>query len=163
MSDALATRIVNMNTGLDQFQDIQEEISNLYNTVEVISLESEKTNNSIVAFKDDISAVLERLQSDLSLKYEESLTEQIDSYNNLQDRFSTINSRMLSLENAFEEASEADLIFFTEMKRLENFVNQIDALILLEKEKYLNQIRLSQQVMENEENNLNNDPMSFER
>ena len=163
MSDALATRIVNMNTGLDQFQDIQEEISNLYNTVEVISLESEKTNNSIVAFKDEISAVLERLQSDLSLKYEESLTEQIDSYNNLQDRFSTINSRMLSLENAFEEASEADLIFFTEMKRLENFVNQIDALILLEKEKYLDQIRLSQQVMENEENNLNNDPMSFER
>ena len=163
MSDALATRIVNMNTGLDQFQDIQEEISNLYNTVEVISFESEKTNNSIVAFKDEISAVLERLQSDLSLKYEESLTEQIDSYNNLQDRFSTINSRMLSLENAFEEASEADLIFFTEMKRLENFVNQIDALILLEKEKYLDQIRLSQQVMENEENNLNNDPMSFER
>lgn len=163
MSDALATRIVNMNTGLDQFQDIQEEISNLYNTVEVISLESEKTNNSIVAFKDEISAVLERLQSDLSLKYEESLTEQIDSYNNLQDRFSTINSRMLSLENAFEEASEADLIFFTEMKRLENFVNQIDALILLEKEKYLDQIRLSQQVMENEEDNLNNDPMSFER
>jgi hypothetical protein len=49
------------------------------------------------------------------------------------------------------------------MKRLENFVNQIDALILLEKEKYLDQIRLSQQVMENEENNLNNDPMSFER
>jgi hypothetical protein len=163
MSDALATRIVNMNTGLDQFEDVQEEISNLYNTVEMISLESEKTNNSIVAFKDEIAAVLERLQNDLSLKYEESITEQIDSYNNLQDRFSTINSRMLSLENAFEETSEADLAFFAEMKRLENFVNQIDALILLEKEKYLDQIRLSQQIMENEEDNFNNDPMSFER
>ncbi len=163
MSDALATRIVNMNTGLDQFEDVQEEISNLYNTVEMISLESEKTNNSIVAFKDEIAAVLERLQNDLSLKYEESITEQIDSYNNLQDRFSTINSRMLSLENAFEETSEADLAFFAEMKRLENFVNQIDALILLEKEKYLDQIRLSQQIMENDEDNFNNDPMSFER
>ncbi len=152
-----------MNTGLDQFEDVQEEISNLYNTVEMISLESEKTNNSIVAFKDEIAAVLERLQNDLSLKYEESITEQIDSYNNLQDRFSTINSRMLSLENAFEETSEGDLAFFAEMKKLENFVNQIDALILLEKEKYLDQIRLSQQIMENEEDNFNNDPMSFER
>jgi len=163
MSDALATRIVNMNTGLDQFQNVQEEISNLYNIVEMISLESEKTNDSIVAFKDEIATVFPRLQNDLSTKYEESITEQIDSYNNLQDRFSTINSRMLSLENAFEETSEADLAFFAEMKRLENFVNQIDALILLEKEKYLDQIRLSQEIIESEEGNLNNDPRSFAR
>jgi hypothetical protein len=163
MSDALATRIVNMNTGLDQFQNVQEEISNLYNIVEMISLESEKTNDSIVAFKDEIATVFQRLQNDLSTKYEESITEQIDSYNNLQDRFSTINSRMLSLENAFEETSEADLAFFAEMKRLENYVNQIDALILLEKEKYLDQIRLSQEIIESEEGNLNNDPMSFAR
>jgi hypothetical protein len=163
MSDALATRIVNMNPGLDQFQNVQEEISNLYNIVEMISLESEKTNDSIVAFKDEIATVFQRLQNDLSTKYEESITEQIDSYNNLQDRFSTINSRMLSLENAFEETSEADLAFFAEMKRLENFVNQIDALILLEKEKYLDQIRLSQEIIESEEGNLNNDPMSFAR
>jgi hypothetical protein len=163
MSDALATRIVNMNTGLDQFQNVQEEISNLYNIVEMISLESEKTNDSIVAFKDEIATVFQRLQNDLSTKYEESITEQIDSYNNLQDRFSTINSRMLSLENAFEETSEADLAFFAEMKRLENFVNQIDALILLEKEKYLDQIRLSQEIIESEEGNLNNDPKSFAR
>jgi uncharacterized protein (DUF342 family) len=129
----------------------------------MISLESEKTNDSIVAFKDEIATVFQRLQNDLSTKYEESITEQIDSYNNLQDRFSTINSRMLSLENAFEETSEADLAFFAEMKRLENYVNQIDALILLEKEKYLDQIRLSQEIKESEEGNLNNDPMSFAR
>ena len=73
-----------------------------------------------------------------------------EDYSLLEDRFSGVSSRILSLVNRIENNATVSESLVSKIESLENIENQIEAFLILEKEKYFDEI-IKLQV--NEENN----------
>lgn len=142
---ALANRITTMNSGLDEFEQVGLEISNLYSTIDQLAMDVEKNIKEIENFRDEIKNNLQESVDDTSDEYLRQSANLRDNFSRLEDRFSGVSSRILNLESIVESNSLDNEKFYRELEGIESLKNQVDALLTLEKEKYYEQLQRLQE------------------
>ncbi len=142
---ALANRITTMNSGLDEFEQVGLEISNLYSTIDQLAMDVEKNITEIENFRDEIKNNLQESVDDTSDEYLRQSANLRDNFSRLEDRFSGVSSRILNLESIVESNSLDNERFYRELEGIESLKNQVDALLTLEKEKYYEQLQRLQE------------------
>jgi len=142
---ALANRITTMNSGLDEFEQVGLEISNLYSTIDQLAMDVEKNITEIENFRDEIKNNLQESVDDTSDEYLRQSANLRDNFSRLEDRFSGVSSRILNLESIVESNSLDNERFYRELDGIESLKNQVDALLTLEKEKYYEQLQRLQE------------------
>lgn len=142
---ALANRITTMNSGLDEFEQVRLEISNLYSTIDQLAMDVEKNITEIENFRDEIKNNLQESVDDTSDEYLRQSANLRDNFSRLEDRFSGVSSRILNLESIVESNSLDNERFYRELEGIESLKNQVDALLTLEKEKYYEQLQRLQE------------------
>jgi hypothetical protein len=142
---ALANRITTMNSGLDEFEQVGLEISNLYSTIDQLAMDVEKNITEIENFRDEIKNNLQESVDDTSDEYLRQSANLRDNFSRLEDRFSGVSSRILNLESIVESNSLDNERFYRELEGIESLKNQVDALLTLEKEKYFEQLQRLQE------------------
>ena len=137
---ALGKRIVNMNTGLESFEGAKAEVSNLRSIVEELSVALEQTQASYQDSEQGIAAKL----STYSASLVSGLNDQNDtlgrSFEVLESKVSTFEA---SLQQFSERLSDTDKTLADiegNSQELLDVREVIDALLILEREKYLEAI-----------------------
>lgn len=137
---ALGKRIVNMNTGLESFEGAKAEVSNLRSIVEELSVALEQTQASYQDSEQGIAAKL----STYSASLVSGLNDQNDtlgrSFEVLESKVSTFEA---SLQQFSERLSDTDKTLADiegNSQELLDVREVIDALLILEREKYIEAI-----------------------
>lgn len=137
---ALGKRIVNMNTGLESFEGAKAEVSNLRSIVEELSVALEQTQAS---YQDSEQGIAGKLST-----YSASLVSGLNDQNDTLGRsFEVLESKVSTFEASLQQFSErlsdtdktlADIE--GNSQELLDVREVIDALLILEREKYLEAI-----------------------
>jgi len=137
---ALGKRIVNMNTGLESFEGAKAEVSNLRSIVEELSVALEQTQAS---YQDSEQGIAGKL-STYSASLVSGLNDQNDklgrSFEVLESKVSTFEA---SLQQFSERLSDTDKTLADiegNSQELLDVREVIDALLILEREKYIEAI-----------------------
>ena len=137
---ALGKRIVNMNTGLESFEGAKAEVSNLRSIVEELSVALEQTQAS---YQDSEQGIAGKLST-----YSASLVSGLNDQNDTLGRsFEVLESKVSTFEASLQQFSErlsdtdktlADIE--GNSQELLDVREVIDALLILEREKYIEAI-----------------------
>jgi len=150
VTSALANRISTMNNGLTEFEKVGQNVENLNILLNDLNEIIENNISESKIFRENIMVSMKEISTDLSNQYQVESLNMKEDYSLLEDRFSGVSSRILSLVNRIENNATVSESLVSKIESLENIENQIEAFLILEKEKYFDEI-IKLQV--NEENN----------
>jgi len=150
VTSALANRISTMNNGLTEFEKVGQNVANLNILLNDLNEIIENNISESKIFRENIMVSMKEISTDLSNQYQVESLNMKEDYSLLEDRFSGVSSRILSLVNRIENNATVSESLVSKIESLENIENQIEAFLILEKEKYFDEI-IKLQV--NEENN----------
>lgn len=141
MSLALSKRIGEVSSGLATFEQINSNLALLNQSVESLQLDSELMRNEYASFKDENRSLISNTLADLN----DNLESQAQ---NLSDRFALAESRYQATDEGLARASDAIVNLGDQVDSASSKAEQLlgvqqalDALVVLEQEKYLEQMQ----------------------
>jgi hypothetical protein len=140
VTSALANRISTMNSGLTEFEKVGQNVANLTILLNDLNENIENNISENKSFRENIFVSMEEISTDLSNEYQVQSFNIVENYSLLEDRFSGVSSRLLSLANLIENSAAENENLASKIEVLENLGKQIEAFLVLEKEKYFEEI-----------------------
>lgn len=140
VTSALANRISTMNSGLTEFEKVGQNVANLTILLNDLNENIENNVSENKSFRENIFVSMEEISTDLSNEYQVQSVNIVENYSLLEDRFSGVSSRLLSLANLIENSAAENENLASKIEVLENLGKQIEAFLVLEKEKYFEEI-----------------------
>lgn len=141
MSLALSKRIGEVSSGLATFEEINSNLALMNQSIESLQLDSELMRSEYARFKDENRSLISGYLADLN----DNLESQAQ---NLSDRFAMAESRYQATDEGLARASDAIVDLGDQIDSAASKADQLlgvqralDALVVLEQEKYLEQMQ----------------------
>jgi chromosome segregation ATPase len=136
LSGALVKRIVEMNSGLTSFEEAKLALSMMQAQIEGISLELEKNQQIYLKSEEDIQSHLVDYSQEINGELISQTANLRENFVRLEGRFSVLNSKILDVEQVLESSQSTLSQVGAEARSLGEMKEVMDALLLLERERY---------------------------
>lgn len=136
VSTALGTRIVNMNDGLESFEQTRSQLSVLQEQIEALELQLEESQLSYVNTEQDIQGQLLDYTQDINQEFNDQSANVRDNLARLDGQFSALNAQILDFGDVLEQSEETLNEIGSEARSMNELREVMDALLTLERERY---------------------------
>ena len=136
VSNGLSNRIITMNEGLTSFNLARNQLSILQDQVEGLELKLEESQLGYINTEEDIQDQLLTYTQDINKKVTDQTANLRTNLARLDERFTVFNTRMLDYGDILTQSEIKLAEVSSEAKGLNELSAVLDALLILEKERY---------------------------
>jgi prefoldin subunit 5 len=141
LSVSLAKRISEVNSGLVTFEELGNTVSTVNNSILELALEQQNTQNNITAVKSEVLAATAQQLESTKLLISDQISNLLNAQNNLRNSGDTTGRQIDGLAESIQGIQSDFGKLSSQMEQLGNLNASVQALITLERAKYLDAIQ----------------------